>query len=372
MAWRNARVANPCEVVAGNACTGVLTNPISSEKSLATSLLQERFEEWQARGYIPNRKIVSGAKTDEPIRTRGWTHWHHLFTPRQLLVHGELAAASAQSALSTELAVACQFGIGRAADWDSKLCRWDASAANEKVAQTFSNQALNTLDSFAGKGFPALANSWFIATRNADLQASTVAIPADSRATTWPGDLWITDPPYADAINYHELSEFFLVWYEKRLLDLFPGWYADSRRVLAVQGAEADFRNSMVDCYRNLAANMPDNGLQVVMFTHQDASVWADLTLILWAAGLRVTSAWTIATETESALKEGNYVQGTVLMVLRKQASGRRCFSMNWCPRLRAKSNGSSIQCSNSTTRTTGTSPMRTTSLRHMPLPCGC
>lgn len=77
----------------------------------------------------------------------------------------------------------------------------------------------------------------------------------------------------------------------------------------------------MVDCYRNSAAHMSDYGFQVVMFTHQDASVWADLTLVLWAAGLRVTAAWTIATETESALKTGNYVQGTVVMVLRKQTS---------------------------------------------------
>ena len=121
----------------------------------------------------------------------------------------------------------------------------------------------------------------------------------------------MTDPPYADAINYHELSEFFLAWYEKRLPDLFPGWYADSKRALAVRGAGAEFRHSMVDCYRNLVAHMPDDGFQVVMFTHQDAAVWADLAVILWAAGLRVTAAWTIATETESALKEGNYVQGT-------------------------------------------------------------
>jgi adenine-specific DNA methylase len=55
------------------------------------------------------------------------------------------------------------------------------------------------------------------------------------------------------------------------------------------------------------------------MFTHQDASVWADLTLILWAAGLRVTAAWTIGTETESALKTGNYVQGSVLLICRKR-----------------------------------------------------
>ena len=82
----------------------------------------------------------------------------------------------------------------------------------------------------------------------------------------------------------------------------------------------------MVDCYRNLAVHMPDNGLQMVMFTHQNASVWADLALILWASGLRVTAAWTIATETESALKEGKYVQGTVLLVLRKQTADETAF----------------------------------------------
>jgi putative DNA methylase len=64
----------------------------------------------------------------------------------------------------------------------------------------------------------------------------------------------------------------------------------------------------MVECYKNLARHMPDNGMQVVTFTHQDVSVWADLAFILWASGLRVTAAWTIATETESALKKGNYV----------------------------------------------------------------
>jgi putative DNA methylase len=133
-------------------------------------------------------------------------------------------------------------------------------------------------------------------------------------------------PPYADAINYHELSEFFLAWYEKSLTKLFPAWYADSKRALAIRGSDESFRQSMMDCYKNLAAHMPENGMQIVMFTHQDAAVWADLALILWAAGLRVTAAWTIATETESALKEGNYVQGTVLMVLRKQTSNEVAF----------------------------------------------
>ncbi len=83
----------------------------------------------------------------------------------------------------------------------------------------------------------------------------------------------------------------------------------------------------MVAAYASMTRAMPDTGLQVVMFTHQDAGVWADLGAILWAAGLHVTAAWNVVTETESALKEGNYVQGTVCLVLRKrlgQANARR------------------------------------------------
>ena len=52
-------------------------------------LLRERFVNWQREGFIPSKAIPEGGdKTEEPIRTRGWTHWHHLFTPRQLLTYG--------------------------------------------------------------------------------------------------------------------------------------------------------------------------------------------------------------------------------------------------------------------------------------------
>src|SRR6202049_4772201 len=83
----------------------------------------------------------------------------------------------------------------------------------------------------------------------------------------------------------------------------------------------------MVAAYAAMTQYLTHTGLQVVMFTHQDADVWADLGAILWAAGLHVTAAWNVVTETESALKEGNYVQGTVCLVLRKrvgEANARR------------------------------------------------
>ena len=107
----------------------------------------------------------------------------------------------------------------------------------------------------------------------------------------------------------------------------FDLWTWNSRRDLAIKGKDEQFRRDMVAAYTAMSRHMPDNGLQVVMFTHQDAGVWADLGAILWAAGLRVTAAWNVVTETESALKEGNYVQGTVCLTLRRRlrdANARR------------------------------------------------
>jgi putative DNA methylase len=40
---------------------------------------------------------------------------------------------------------------------------------------------------------------------------------------------------------------------------------------------------------------------------------------IVWASGLQATAAWYVATETDSALREGSHVKGTVLLVCRKR-----------------------------------------------------
>src|SRR5271165_2759483 len=64
---------------------------------------------------------------------------------------------------------------------------------------------------------------------------------------------------------------------------------------------------------------MPDNGIQVIMFTHQSGSIWADMANIVWASGLQVTAAWYVVTETDSFVREGSFVKGTVLLILRKR-----------------------------------------------------
>ena len=286
----------------------------------ALALLRERFADWQNLGYLPSRKITSGAKTDEPIRTRGWTHWHHLFTPRQLLTLG-LLSSKIRSGLRDEMEAvtrtrACELpglsasrpqqarhpqqrseggphgqprtrvgsagdpetasavlGLSRCVDYNSKLCRWHTRAVGDKSEQTFSNQALNTMSSFACRALPALGKSFFVDLSTSEITGFGAVSAQDARAVAVEQDVWLTDPPYADAVNYHELSEYLLAWHQRRLSALIPGSYADSKRALAVRGTGVDFRRSMVDCY-----------------------------------------------------KEGNYVQGTVLMVLRKQISEETVF----------------------------------------------
>lgn len=293
------------------------------------TLLREHFADWQRNGFIPSKAIPEGGdKTEEPIRTRGWTHWHHLFTPRQLLTHGVLAEISFSLTTSKEGRIGCLLGLGRIANWNSRLCRWRPDPAGEGVLDVFSNQALNTLCNYGNRGTTKLDTAWFV-NFQAEANASNNGkiTDYDARDIRENCDLWVTDPPYADAINYHELGDFFLAWYDKQLAKAFPEWSSDARAELAVRGDGEDFRRSMVEIYRNLARHMPNNGLQMVMFTHKDPAVWADLGMILWAAGLKATAAWTISTETGAAgIKKGNYVQGTVCLVLRKRAAAEPGF----------------------------------------------
>ncbi len=290
-------------------------------------LLQAVFAEWSERGQVPAAEIPSGAETDRLPRERGWTHWHHLFTPRQLLLNGLLSDFLRDDELSVR--VAQLLASGKVADWNSRLSAWMQHKGNEKGNQVFTNLALNPLANYSTRPLEKLDTSWLLSGSKPweQLHGTSHVRVEDARDIQDAVDFWMTDPPYADAVNYHELGNFFLSWYEHRLRNVFPNWHTDARQALAVRGSGDDFKRSMVEVYSNLARHMPDNGLQLVMFTHQNPAVWADLGMILWAAGLRVTAAWTVATETPAGgIKKGNYVQGTVLLVLRKRLSEEHGF----------------------------------------------
>lgn len=280
-------------------------------------IVRDNLADWQADGWVPDMPIEPGDETTRLQRERGWTHWHHLFTPRALLtmaLWGEHVRAhgSAIGALD----------IAKISENVARLARWKPSQASGGggAVGVFSNQALNTLENHCTRGLRDQIAIQIDPMDWSDIQLGPNRItPHDARAIAEAQDIYVTDPPYADAVNYHEITEFFIAWLRKNPPAPFEQWTWDSQRTQAIKGKDVGFRRAMVEAYTAMTTNMADNGLQVVMFTHQDAGVWADLAGILWADGLRVTAAWNVVTETESALKDGNYVQGTVCLVLRKR-----------------------------------------------------
>jgi len=275
--------------------------------------IAKHLPNWKSKGWVPDMRIEPGNKTDEPIRTRGWTHWHHLFNPRQLLIGG---------LIRKELRALQTASFANFLNYNSRLCRWDPNPGPGRVGKTqgvFDNQALNTLYNFACRAF-GWSSQFF---RNdykhfpALTSKSVFAKPSDE--TEDENDLYITDPPYGDAVKFEEILEFFIAWLRKNPPPEFAAWVWDSRRSLAIKGEGEDFRRGMVAAYKRMTECMPDNGIQVIMFTHQSGAIWADMANIVWASGLQVTAAWYVVTETDSALREGSYVKGTVLLVCRKR-----------------------------------------------------
>lgn len=277
-----------------------------------TEYVQENLAEWQSQGWVPTMRIEPGEKTDEPIRTRGWTYWHHLFNPRQIFIAHLVSKFSEETSL---------LALPQILNVNSRLSRWNNSGGGGGIVKgIFDNQALNTLFNYGARGTSYLYD--FLAPRYKryplpSLEFSLSSKPASNLDETC--DIYITDPPYGDAVKYEEILEVFIAWFENNPPSEFANWTWDSRRELAIKGEDHDFKSNMVAAYKRMGECMPDNGLQILMFTHQDGNIWADMANIVWASGLRVTAAWYLVTETDSALREGSYVKGTILLVLRKR-----------------------------------------------------
>jgi putative DNA methylase len=284
---------------------------------IVEDFVAKHIVDWQAKGWIPDMRIEPGGPPRyqglDLIRARGWTYWHHAFNPRQLLIGGlvnRFSNASLKHALTQIL------------NRNSRLSHWDYA----NVKAVFYNQALNTIYSYGCRGvrdcIGLIADGLKFFPLRKEQTVTIAAVDATKHSQS--ADIFITDPPYGDAVKYEEILEFFIAWLRKNPPPEFADWVWDSRRSLAIKGEGEDFRRGMVAAYKRMAECMPDNGIQVIMFTHQSGSIWADMANIVWASGLQVTAAWYVVTETNSALRAGSYVKGTVLLVLRKRLGNHK------------------------------------------------
>ncbi|MGE6078509.1 anti-phage-associated DUF1156 domain-containing protein [Aeromonas veronii] len=297
-------------------------------EALVNDIVRKNISTWQKSGLIPDMPIEDGEETTRLKRERGWSHWHHLFNGRQLLMYAMYFKHSTPEDYIFN---------AKTLDWNARIANWMIHW--EKTNNVFYNQALNTFYNYGIRCFTSHEAGRSFGFANAPIPDVTVKIKNhEASALTESNDVYITDPPYADAVHYHEITEYFIAWLRKNPPKPFDEWTWDSRRALAIKGSGDDFRKGMVSAYKAMSDHMPDNGMQCVMFTHQDTGVWSDMIGIFWASGLQVVSAWYIATETSTELKKGGYVQGTVILMLRKRPAGENAgFKQRLLPAVRAE-----------------------------------
>ncbi|MBX3024935.1 DUF1156 domain-containing protein [bacterium] len=167
---------------------------------------------WQAQGLVPDMAIEPGDETARLLRERGWTHWHHLFTPRSLLCNAMYGEACRAEGDNDEVAGALAFDICTLADRSGRLCRWHVGSARltpggglpgDSVEQVFYNQALNVLWNYGAKSFHHMRESVLAnEVKSFPLLSGNVRSIVTAPASDWQtdSDLHVTDPPYADAV----------------------------------------------------------------------------------------------------------------------------------------------------------------------------
>ena len=268
-----------------------------------TELVVRSLEGWFDSGLIPESPIPPGVETDRLSRERGWTHWHHLFAPRQLLQLVRFQEVIRSRARTREERLVGALALGRMLNWNSRLCMWNRHLA--KTEQTFANLALNPLSDFGVRSWPSLKSAVVRKIPGHGGRSGEASI-ADARSPGAAFDLCITDPPYDDAVHYDELSSFFAVWQREFLPAAISGQPLES----------GDFATGLGNAFQNLRARMRAGGRIVLMFAQNASSSWTDLAHAIDAAGLFVRAVWPVDLETRPGLKRGRFGTLAVVVVL--------------------------------------------------------
>ncbi|MCL5421040.1 MAG: DUF1156 domain-containing protein [Nitrospirae bacterium] len=124
-------------------------------------------------------------------------------------------------------------------------------------------------------------------------------------------DVVITDPPYVGNVNYAELSDFFYVWLRLELKDRYvcfaPEYTPKTDEIIENRERgkkRADFYAGLSEVFKRMHARLPEHGLVVFTFHHndQEGTVWEGLLQTLCDAGFEISAVYPIHAEREASL----------------------------------------------------------------------
>ena len=309
---------------------------------------------WRPSQVMPNTPtLVSG-------RGFGVTHWHQLFTERQLaalttfsnlleevneLVTEHGGDDEYANTLRTYLALA----IGRTANSGSSFARWQNSG--DKIAGVFARQAIPMMWDFAESNpFCSSSQNWMaqigwvaevVERLPADANDGTVH-QADASTTihAQDGPVIVTDPPYYDNIDYADLSDFFYVWLRPLLRDVYPDLFAG---ILTPKEEEITAIPSRFDDPRQRFEDLLNKTLKLIRercspefpssifyaYKQQEeeregraSTGWETMLSAIVSAGFQIVGTWPMRTErsARSNALSANSLASSVVLVCRPRA----------------------------------------------------
>jgi len=311
---------------------------LPSEKDVnAFKKAEQKLKEYQTLNLIPDDPLpipMEGKSGTLGINLQGYgiKKWRDLFHHRQTLSHATYIKLSREYLETIEnndfrniLAAIISLVINRLIDLNASLCTWQLNTPN--ADHVFKRWALSMIMDYgeinplSGAGgsqksimkriLPGLNNIGLGIKHPGNVQmasATNIPLPDDSV------DVFITDPPYYDAIPYADLFDYFYVWMKKLLAnyykDMFRNDLTDKMNecIMDINKGKDKlyFEQNMERAMSEGRRILRPNGICVLIFAHKSTSGWEAQLQAMLNAGWTITASWPIDTEMGSRSRAQN------------------------------------------------------------------
>jgi adenine-specific DNA methylase len=332
-------------------------------EELATALLAELQETPDGTSPLPDEPMAKSQYRRYGNLVYGIDTFRGLFNDRQLYVlgslceavraaHAEMLSDGIDPARAEAIATYLGLLVDRIADYDSSFC--GSHVTLEAIRNTFPQQAIRMAWDYVeidpmGKG----PGNWSGAVRWIETAirhcSTTGSLPAsvlrgDAQALGFSDstfDAVIVDPPYYDAVQYADLSDFFYVWLKRSIGHIHPAVFATpltpKRQEIIESRADPkspehishdEFERRLQLALGEMARVVKDDGLVAIVFAHTDVEAWERLLRALRTARLVVTTSWPMRSEAANRTTAhiSAVLGSSVVLVCRVQHAGQEGF----------------------------------------------
>jgi putative DNA methylase len=367
-------------ICCGETATGEYVRGEFTAKRAASKLMAIVAEGNRGRLYFsPNEEQVKTANCGEPAwkpvaemnqdcadlvsgRGYGYTHWHELFSNRQLTslvtfsdlvseAHEQIIQDGGTKEYAQAIGVYLAFGVDKASDAWSGFVSWRNTV--EASRNTFARQALPMVwDSTEVNPFSSSCGNWTDACIGWVYQ-SIIGLPCtrvgfsrqhDAQTDNGLRNIMVsTDPPYYDNISYADLSDFFYIWMRQALKGFYPDLFCTmlvpkAEELVAsayrfnckMDKARSFFENGMLQTFKQINEYVRDEVPTTVYYAYKQnedegestsSTGWETMLSAIIQAGFAITGTWPMRTEKPGRMIElnTNALASSIVLVCRKR-----------------------------------------------------